>query len=85
MFVFLLLHYLYLKENPNAPFTPKTYVVGAKAASGYLFAKEIIQMIYKLSKVINNDHTVNDKIKVVFLEDYRVTLAELMIPAAEIS
>lgn len=77
--------YLYLKENPNAPFTPKTYIFGAKAASGYLFAKEIIQMIYKLSKVINNDHTVNDKIKVVFLEDYRVTLAELMIPAAEIS
>ena len=77
--------YLYLKENPNAPFTPKTYIFGAKAASGYLFAKEIIQMIYKLSKVINNDHTVNDKIKVIFLEDYRVTLAELMIPAAEIS
>lgn len=77
--------YLFLKENPNAPFTPKTYVFGAKAASGYLFAKEIIQMIYKLSKVINNDRAVNDKMRVVFLEDYRVTLAELMIPAAEIS
>jgi len=77
--------YLYLKENPNAPFTPKTYVFGAKAASGYLFAKEIIQMIYKLSVVINNDPAVKDKMKVVFLEDYRVTLAELMIPAAEIS
>ena len=77
--------YLYLKENPNAPFTPKTYIFGAKAASGYLFAKEIIQMIYKLSRVINNDRDVNDKIKVVFLEDYRVTLAEIMIPAAEIS
>ncbi len=77
--------YLYIKENPNAPFTPKTYMFGAKAASGYLFAKEIIQMIYKLSKVINNDRAVNDKMKVIFLEDYRVTLAELMIPAAEIS
>ncbi len=77
--------YLYLKENPNADFVPKTYVFGAKAASGYLFAKEIIQMLYKLSVVINNDRTVNDKMKVLFLEDYRVTLAELMIPAAEIS
>lgn len=77
--------YLYLKENPNAPFVPKTYIFGAKAASGYLFAKEIIQMIYKLSTVINNDRTVNDKLRVVFIENYRVTLAELMIPAAEIS
>ncbi len=77
--------YLYLKENPNADFVPKTYIFGAKAASGYLFAKEIIQMIYKLSTVINNDRTVNDKMRVLFLEDYRVTLAELMIPAAEIS
>ena len=77
--------YLYLKENPNAPFVPKTYIFGAKAASGYLFAKEIIQMIYKLSAVINNDRTVNDKLRVVFIENYRVTLAELMIPAAEIS
>ncbi len=81
----IITEYLYLKNNPNAPFTPKTYVFGAKAASGYLFAKEIIQMIYKLSCVINNDRTVNDKLRVIFLEDYRVTLAELMIPAAEIS
>ena len=50
-----------------------------------MFAKEIIQMLYKLSVVINNDRTVNDKLRVIFLEDYRVTLAELMIPAAEIS
>ncbi len=77
--------YLYIKDNPNAEFTPKTYIFGAKAASGYLFAKEIIQMIYKLSTVINSDPAVKDKIKVIFLEDYRVTLAELMIPAAEIS
>lgn len=77
--------YLYLKDNPNASFIPKTYIFGAKAAPGYAFAKEIIQMIYKLSEVINNDSTVNDKMKVLFLEDYRVTLAELMIPAAEIS
>lgn len=77
--------YLYLKNNPNAHFTPKTYIFGAKAAAGYLFAKEIIQMIYKLSTVIDNDRAVNDKLKILFLEDYRVTLAELMIPAADIS
>ena len=77
--------YLYLKNNPNADFIPKTYIFGAKAAPGYLFAKEIIQMIYKLSTVIDNDRTVSDKLKILFLEDYRVTLAELMIPAADIS
>ena len=77
--------YLYLKNNPNADFTPKTYIFGAKAAPGYAFAKEIIQMIYTLSEVINADAAVRDKIKVIFLEDYRVTLAELMIPAADIS
>ncbi len=77
--------YLYLKNNPNAEFMPKTYIFGAKAAPGYAFAKEIIQMIYKLSQLINSDSSVNDKMKVLFLEDYRVTLAEIMIPAAEIS
>ncbi len=77
--------YLYLKNNPNAAFTPKTYIFGAKAAAGYLFAKEIIQMIYKLSTVIDADRSVNDKLKILFLEDYKVSLAELMIPAADIS
>ena len=77
--------YLYLKNNPNADFIPKTYIFGAKAAPGYLFAKEIIQMIYKLSTVIDNDRAVNDKLKILFLEDYRVTMAELMIPSADIS
>ncbi len=77
--------YLYLKDNPNADFVPKTYIFGAKAAPGYLFAKEIIQMIYKISKEIEKDKNISDKLKVLFLEDYRVTLAELMIPAADIS
>jgi len=77
--------YLFIKNNPNADFTPKTYIFGAKAAPGYLFAKEIIQMICQLSTLINNDRAVNDKLKVMFLEDYRVTMAELMIPSADIS
>ena len=77
--------YLYLKDNPNADFTPKTYIFGAKAAAGYLFAKQIIQMIYKLGKAIDADGAVRDKIKILFLEDYKVSLAELTIPAADIS
>ena len=77
--------YLFIRNNPNAEFTPKTYIFGAKAAPGYLFAKEIIQMIYKLSVAIDNDPMVKGKLKVVFLEDYRVTLAEIMIPSADIS
>ena len=77
--------YQFIKNNPNAPFTPKTYIFGAKAAAGYLLAKQIIQMIYTLSKVIENDPDVKDKIKILFLEDYRVTMAELMIPSADIS
>ncbi len=77
--------YQFIKNNPNAPFTPKTYIFGAKAAPGYLFAKQVIQMIYKLSRVIENDPQVRDKIKILFLEDYRVTMAELMIPSADIS
>ncbi len=77
--------YLYIKNNPNAPFTPKTYIFGAKAAPGYLLAKQIISMISSLQRLIENDEQVKDKLKVLFMEDYRVTLAELMIPAADIS
>ncbi len=77
--------YLYLKDNPNADFVPKTYIFGAKSAPGYLLAKQIIFMINSLSKLIENDRSVNDKLKILFMEDYRVSLAELMIPAANIS
>lgn len=77
--------YLFIKENPNAEVTPKTYIFGAKAAPGYFLAKKIIQMIISLSKIIEADPVARDKIKIVFMEDYRVTLAEIMIPAAEIS
>lgn len=81
----IITEYIWIKNNPNAEVKPKTYIFGAKAAPGYLFAKEIIQMIHHLAAVIDNDRALRDKLKVVFLEDYRVTLAEMMIPAADIS
>lgn len=77
--------YQWLRENPNAEFTPKTYIFGAKAAPGYYFAKQIIRFIVDLSNKINNDPTVNKKLKVIYLEDYRVTVAEKLMPSAEIS
>ena len=77
--------YLKLKENPNMDFTPRTYIFGAKAAPGYRLAKEIIQFICNLTKLIDSDPAVRDKLKVVYIEDYRVTLAELLMPAADIS
>lgn len=77
--------YLYLKDNPNADFQPRTYIFAAKAAPGYYIAKKIIEFIWGLSKLIDEDPAVKDKLKVVFLEDYNVTMAEALMPAAEIS
>lgn len=81
----ILSEYLMLKQNPDMNFVPKTYIFGAKAASGYFMAKQIIRMIVNLGNVINNDPDIKDKIKVVYLENYRVTVAELLMPAADIS
>ncbi len=81
----IIAQYQWLLDNPNAPFTPKTYIFGAKAASGYFMAKQIIKMICILADTINNDPRVNDKLKVVFLENYRVTVAEQLFPASDIS
>ena len=74
-----------LKENPNLDIQPRTFIFGAKAAPGYFLAKQIIRMICKLSEVLENDPAVRDKLRIVYLEDYRVTLAELLMPASEIS
>ncbi len=77
--------YLRVKENPNLDIQPRTFIFGAKAASAYYMAKQIIRFICTLGDVINNDESIGGKIKVVFLENYRVTLAEMIMPAAEVS
>ena len=79
--------YLYnqIKEHPEMSFYPKTYVFGAKASAGYIRAKEIIKLINSVADVINNDRSINGKLKVVFIEDYRVSNAELIFAAADIS
>ena len=74
-----------LKENPLLDIEPRTFIFGAKAASGYRRAKSIIKLINTLAERINNDADINGKIKVVFLENYRVSLAEKIFPAADIS
>ena len=81
----ILADYRRLRENPDLDFYPRTYLFGAKAAPGYYFAKQIIRFLVDLGRTINADERVNKKMKVVFLEDYRVTLAELLTPAADVS
>ena len=77
--------YLYLKNNPNADFVPKTYIFGAKAAPGYYMAKQMIRLICKLGQLIDADPAVREKLRVVYLEDYCVTLSERLMPASEVS
>ncbi|MGM0508026.1 MAG: glycogen/starch/alpha-glucan phosphorylase [Fusobacteriota bacterium] len=74
-----------LKENPEKDIHPRTFIFGAKAASGYDIAKDIIKLINTVGERINNDESINGKLKVVFIENYRVSNAELLFPAADIS
>ena len=74
-----------LKLNPNMNFTPVTYIFGAKAAPGYFIAKGIIRLINEVAQMINKDPDVNSKLKVVFVENYRVSVAQKLFPAADIS
>lgn len=81
----IVLEYLRIKENPSGDHQAKTYFFGAKAAPGYYLAKQIIKFICDLGNLIDNDPDVNTKLKVVFLEEYNVTMSERLMPACEIS
>lgn len=81
----ILAEYFAIKENPSGNFVPHTYIFGAKAASGYFMAKKIISFICALADLINNDPDVAGRLKVVYMEDYNVSMAEDMMPAADIS
>ena len=74
-----------LKDNPNKDMVPRVFIFGAKAAPGYHFAKSVIKLINEVVNLVNNDESLQGKLKVVFLENYRVSLAELIIPAADVS
>jgi len=74
-----------IKRNPTGKFVPRTVMIGGKAAPGYHIAKKIIKLIVAVGNVVNNDPIIGDKLKVIFLENYRVTLAEKVIPAADLS
>ena len=74
-----------LKKNPDLDFTPTTFIFGGKAAPGYFRAKGMIKLANEVARVVNNDKDVNDKLKVIFVENYRVTYAEKLFPAADVS
>lgn len=77
--------YLDLRENPDLPIQPKTFIFGAKAAPGYIMAKQIIKLINFLAADIRKNPKINDKLNIVYMEDYNVTMSEKLMPASEIS
>uniref|UniRef100_A0A3P8QJ74 Alpha-1,4 glucan phosphorylase n=1 Tax=Astatotilapia calliptera TaxID=8154 RepID=A0A3P8QJ74_ASTCA len=81
----IITYYNRIKKDPNKQWTPRTIMIGGKAAPGYHTAKMIIRLITAIGEVVNNDPVVGDRLKVIFLENYRVTLAEKGIPAADLS
>ena len=84
-----ILHVMYLynkiKTHPEMSFYPRTFIFGAKASAGYIRAKEIIKLINSVADVVNTDRSINGKLKVVFIEDYRVSIAEWIFAAADVS
>ncbi|XP_077962843.1 glycogen phosphorylase, muscle form [Gasterosteus aculeatus] len=81
----IITYYNRIKKEPNKQWTPRTVMIGGKAAPGYHTAKMIIRLITAIGEVVNNDPVVGDRLKVIFLENYRVTLAERVIPASDLS
>ena len=84
-FYTLCILYNQIKEHPEKSFYPRTFIFGAKASAGYIRAKEIIKLINSVADVVNNDRSINGKLKVVFIEDYRVSNAEWIFAAADVS
>ncbi len=84
-----ILHVMYIynkiKEHPEISFYPRTYIFGAKASPVYIRAKQIIKLINSVADVVNNERSINGKLKVVFIEDYRVSNAEIIFAAADVS
>jgi glycogen phosphorylase len=83
--LYIISQYLRIKKNPSDPVTARTFIFGGKAAPGYSMAKLIIKFINNIAEVINRDHIIHDKLKVVFIENYRVSLAERIFPASDLS
>ncbi len=81
----IIAQYNFLKNNPDAPFVPKTYIFAAKAAPGYYMAKQIIKLIWNISEELKKNDKLREKLNVIFLEDYNVSLSEILMPAADIS
>ncbi|MFA5272343.1 MAG: glycogen/starch/alpha-glucan family phosphorylase, partial [Candidatus Omnitrophota bacterium] len=83
--LYIAAQYLKVKNDPRASFVPRTFIVAGKAAPGYFMAKLIIKFINSIADVVNSDKAIGDKLKVVFLENYRVSLAERIFPASDLS